>query len=178
MVQCQCLKGDGKQCTRDASVKPGDNPHFCWQHQKCKNVNGELPVQPGPLQMTAEPVQIKVKPKHMEVEPKHMEVEPKHVEVEPKHVEFEPKHAEVESSYPEVEPSYPEVESTHVEVEIPLPVEIKNIDLIKTKTGKGLWVCGDTKSSKDTLIAMGGKWNASKKCWIFSLKQQQQLLDL
>lgn len=35
MVQCQCIKSDGKQCTRDASTKKADNPLFCWQHQKC-----------------------------------------------------------------------------------------------------------------------------------------------
>lgn len=36
MTLCNCLKTDGKQCTRDASTKKGDNPLFCWQHQKCK----------------------------------------------------------------------------------------------------------------------------------------------
>jgi hypothetical protein len=35
MVQCSCLKSNGVQCTRDASLKSGDNLQFCWQHQKC-----------------------------------------------------------------------------------------------------------------------------------------------
>ena len=33
-------------------------------------------------------------------------------------------------------------------------------------------------SYKDQLKTMGGKWNSSKKAWIFTLKEQQQLLDL
>lgn len=36
-MQCQCLKTDGKPCTRDGSKKSGDNPLFCWQHQNCKS---------------------------------------------------------------------------------------------------------------------------------------------
>jgi hypothetical protein len=32
---CQCLKNNGKQCTRKASQKTGQNSSFCWQHQKC-----------------------------------------------------------------------------------------------------------------------------------------------
>lgn len=38
MVQCSCAKSNGSQCTRDASIKTGDNLQFCWQHQKCKQL--------------------------------------------------------------------------------------------------------------------------------------------
>jgi len=34
MTRCQCIKVDGKQCTRDAKT----NSVYCWQHQKCKNI--------------------------------------------------------------------------------------------------------------------------------------------
>ena len=32
---CQCLKTDGKKCTRSVSKKVGDNINYCWQHQNC-----------------------------------------------------------------------------------------------------------------------------------------------
>jgi len=56
--------------------------------------------------------------------------------------------------------------------------EEASVQIIKTKSGKGLWVCGPTIPYKDQLKSLGGKWNPSKKAWIFSLKPQQQLLDL
>jgi hypothetical protein len=37
MVQCQCIKGDGNQCTRQAVTNKPDK-RFCWQHQKCKKI--------------------------------------------------------------------------------------------------------------------------------------------
>ena len=36
MVKCQCLKTDNQPCTRDASTQLGNNPMYCWQHQKCQ----------------------------------------------------------------------------------------------------------------------------------------------
>ena len=36
MVNCSCIKTDGKPCTRSSSTKPKDNPKFCWQHQNCQ----------------------------------------------------------------------------------------------------------------------------------------------
>jgi len=35
---CQCMTSEGKPCTRNGSLEPGENPLFCWQHQKCKNL--------------------------------------------------------------------------------------------------------------------------------------------
>ena len=35
MTNCQCMKKDGKKCTRDASTKPNTNHIYCWQHQNC-----------------------------------------------------------------------------------------------------------------------------------------------
>ena len=35
MAQCQCLKANGVKCTRDVSLKPGNNSLYCWQHQNC-----------------------------------------------------------------------------------------------------------------------------------------------
>src|SRR6185503_15977718 len=37
MPRCQCIKNDGKQCSRDASIKSGQDDRFCWQHQKCSS---------------------------------------------------------------------------------------------------------------------------------------------
>jgi hypothetical protein len=40
MVRCECLKKDGKQCTRQASVNPNQKSQCCWQHQNClKNIS-------------------------------------------------------------------------------------------------------------------------------------------
>ena len=44
--------------------------------------------------------------------------------------------------------------------------------------GRGLWVQGDTREHKGKLMELGGKWNSSKKAWVFSSKKQQELLDL
>ena len=38
MVQCQCLKLDGYQCTRNGSTKKSQDNNFCWQHQNCQRV--------------------------------------------------------------------------------------------------------------------------------------------
>jgi hypothetical protein len=35
MTRCICYKSDGSQCTRETSTKAGQNPLYCWQHQKC-----------------------------------------------------------------------------------------------------------------------------------------------
>ena len=36
--KCQCVTNKGKQCTLDASTKPGNDSRFCDRfHQKCKN---------------------------------------------------------------------------------------------------------------------------------------------
>ena len=56
--------------------------------------------------------------------------------------------------------------------------ETPTIEIIKTKSGKGLWVCGQTFTYKDQLKEMGGSWNKYKQAWVFTLAQQQQLLDL
>lgn len=34
-IYCQCFKSNNIQCHRPPSQKSGDNPSFCWQHQKC-----------------------------------------------------------------------------------------------------------------------------------------------
>lgn len=38
MNRCHCLVSERKQCTREPSRKPGDDPRFCWQHQKCADM--------------------------------------------------------------------------------------------------------------------------------------------
>src|SRR6185503_4179975 len=38
MELCLCLRQDGLQCQRPPSTKRGDDPRFCWQHQKCKRI--------------------------------------------------------------------------------------------------------------------------------------------
>lgn len=40
MVRCQCIKLDGRECSREASGK-GSNPQYCWQHQQCKQKAGK-----------------------------------------------------------------------------------------------------------------------------------------
>jgi hypothetical protein len=44
MVQCQCIKADGKtQCSRQAAANKPDK-RFCWQHQSCYNIVGSTAV--------------------------------------------------------------------------------------------------------------------------------------
>ncbi len=54
---------------------------------------------------------------------------------------------------------------------------MNSITIQKTLSGRGLWVSGETFPHMTQLKSMGGKWNASKKSWIFSLKKQNELLD-
>ena len=61
---------------------------------------------------------------------------------------------------------------------IPLVQKEPQIQILKTKTGKGLWVGGKTFDHKDQLKELGGGWNKYKKAWIFPLEKQQSLLDL
>lgn len=51
MVQCQCIKTDGKKCTREVSTKVGDNHMYCWQHQKCQT--GKL-TKPAEIKLKSE----------------------------------------------------------------------------------------------------------------------------
>ena len=51
------------------------------------------------------------------------------------------------------------------------------IQLIITKSGNGLWVCGSTQPHQAFLKSIGGKWNSSRKCWVFSLKAVEILLS-
>jgi len=53
-----------------------------------------------------------------------------------------------------------------------------SITIMKTKSGKGLWVLGDTKNIKNKLLEMGGKWNSTRKSWVFSIKKIKDLVDL
>lgn len=52
------------------------------------------------------------------------------------------------------------------------------ITIMKTKSGKGLWVLGDTKNVKNKLLEMGGKWNSTRKSWVFSIKKIKDLVNL
>ena len=57
MTKCQCLKADGKQCTRDGSTKSGHNPFYCWQHQSCKSAGAGVvmaPPRPAPKKPSEE----------------------------------------------------------------------------------------------------------------------------
>lgn len=65
-----------------------------------------------------------------------------------------------------------------VSEKIVLPQKEAPIQMLKTKSGKGLWVSGKTYSYKDQFKALGGSWNKSKQSWVFSLTKQQELLDL
>src|SRR5438128_2094085 len=46
MTRCQCLKNDGRKCTRMASTKTGDDPLYCWQHQKCQIKSTQIVEKP------------------------------------------------------------------------------------------------------------------------------------
>ena len=61
---------------------------------------------------------------------------------------------------------------------IPLTQKPAQIEILKTKSGKGLWVGGKTFGYKDQLKGLDGSWNKYKQAWIFPLDKQQQLLDL
>jgi hypothetical protein len=50
--------------------------------------------------------------------------------------------------------------------------------VIITKSGKGVWVCGSTTPIKTSLKDLGGKWNVSKKCWVFTKNKLAHILDL
>lgn len=52
----------------------------------------------------------------------------------------------------------------------------ENIQVILTRSGKGVWVCGSTTPIKDQLKSMGGTWNPSKKCWVFTIANLPQLV--
>lgn len=54
----------------------------------------------------------------------------------------------------------------------------KYVEIVKTKSGKGLWVCGNTFPYRVQLKALGGKWNSYKNAWVFTLTAQQELLEL
>ena len=58
MSRCLCLKPDGKQCTRNATIKANNDSNFCWQHQNCKKNIGEN----DPPKISV-PIQLKSKPK-------------------------------------------------------------------------------------------------------------------
>jgi hypothetical protein len=50
MPQCQCLTNCGTQCNKTASTKAGQNPLYCWQHQKCqKSTKDQLSKSRGPF---------------------------------------------------------------------------------------------------------------------------------
>ena len=42
-ARCLCLTEENEQCTRNVSLKEGDDHRFCWQHQGCTKVLGEIP---------------------------------------------------------------------------------------------------------------------------------------
>lgn len=47
-----------------------------------------------------------------------------------------------------------------------------------TDSGKGIWVCGTaTHTYKSDMPTLGGAWNSSQKCWVFSLKRTDDLID-
>jgi hypothetical protein len=52
----------------------------------------------------------------------------------------------------------------------------QSIVLIKTKSGKGLWVGGNTLPHKEDLKKMGGKWNPQRGMWIFNMENDQKKL--
>jgi hypothetical protein len=51
------------------------------------------------------------------------------------------------------------------------------ITLIEIVSGRGLWICGDPKLHQERLKTMGGQWNSTRKCWVFSAEQLPALLD-
>jgi ribonuclease HI len=59
---------------------------------------------------------------------------------------------------------------------VPVPVQ-GEVQLVRTESGKGLWVQGQTKDHKEQLKAMGGKWNASKRSWVVPQSKQAALLQ-
>lgn len=63
MTICSCIKTDGKRCTRVISTKAGDNPLYCWQHQKCKNIEAiktETVVKPRAIPIATLPKSVPI----------------------------------------------------------------------------------------------------------------------
>ena len=63
---CQCVKTDGKQCTRNPMV----GSKYCWQHQKCKN-----PIKQKPQTIEKKPQVIEKKVSQVPVSKKLPEEE-------------------------------------------------------------------------------------------------------
>jgi hypothetical protein len=58
---CQCIKADGKQCTRSVSTKSNHDNKYCWQHQSCsKSVGSKVTI---PMKKTPSPPPPLKKPK-------------------------------------------------------------------------------------------------------------------
>ena len=88
MDRCQCLTIKGVQCSNTASNKDGQNPLYCWQHQKCKKgIPSSLQrVEPSSLQRVEPSSLQRVEPSSLQrVEPSSLQrVEPSSLQrVEP-----------------------------------------------------------------------------------------------
>lgn len=194
MVNCQCLKSDGHPCTRTGSSKAGDNPLYCWQHQKCSpksQITARTRTEPRPTprpapRPTTRPT-TRPTPRPTTRPTPRPTMRPASRPT-PRSVSRPSRSSKIpiakkESQTPATRPTprksqAPARQTLPISLPMPISIGIGKISILKTKSGKGLWVCGETEGYKDVLSGMGGKWNLSKKCWVFSLKHQEALLDL
>ena len=61
-MQCQCIKGDGDQCTRPGSKNSSHSSEYCWQHQSCKTTKTTKPTKLK-VKVKEPKTQAKIKPK-------------------------------------------------------------------------------------------------------------------
>jgi hypothetical protein len=79
---------------------------------------------------------------------------------------------------------YPAELVEHEDESVPEPTPSKKLDtgahplrVIVTKTGKGVWICGETTPVKDIIkTEIGASWNPSKKCWVTTISKLDNIM--
>lgn len=192
---CECKKTDGNPCTRVGSNKLGDDPKYCWQHQKCKiKVVIKKTIEPDEQKISIPVATIPVQKPQVPVPvSKIVPVSVQKIQISSinsgqdllicgdhnTHQDFlrtlggqqcwiftnQHKEQLLQHFNLNIEDIKPFTQS-----------KSQNIQMLTTKSGKGIWVCGDTLPHQDFLKSVGGKWNQSKKCWVFYIGKKEELM--
>lgn len=169
MPTCQCIKPDGKQCTREASTKPDQNHIFCWQHQNCTKLAGaSLPPLPTPL-LPPQPLPPPLLPP-MPTTPSVSRGLPPPRPLRSDKIMVPPGKLSIK-----VKPT----SEVKLPMEVKLPLETKSasgigklITIENSDSGNGIWVCNYDESLRLALETLGGSYNKTKKCLVFSKKNK------
>ena len=158
-IRCSCIKTDGNCCTRDASTEIGKNHSFCWQHQHCLK---STISQQDPLKLT------QTTPQVPSIIKKHVVLKKSTYPESQLQPQLHPQ--QLLQLQLQLQPTYPAQQQ-------PQPRFVSNIQLIQTQSGKGLWICGETKPHQEYLRSIGSKWNSSKSCWVMPFSKKTSVLD-